>query len=128
MANIRHGREEQGLNEWVPGYRASNRAYLHDVRHHGPQLSEGPTQNRQNCDVNRVLRHPSVRLSVGRARALSVVKRTWSPSRFRIYSPVAFMGAYWASWGAMIRPASDKSDTRTKDHRGNQPIGRVVRH
>ena len=31
-----------------PGHRSSNRAYLHDVRHHRPQLSEGPTQNRRN--------------------------------------------------------------------------------
>ena len=45
------------MNEWVPGYRASNRAYLHNARHRGPQLSEGPTRNRQNCNVNRVLRH-----------------------------------------------------------------------
>ena len=61
VAHIRRGSEEQGLNEWLLGYHASNRAYLHDATHHGPQLSEGPTRNRQNCDVNSVLRHPSVR-------------------------------------------------------------------
>ena len=123
-----HGREEQGLNEWVPGYRASNRAYLHDVRHHVPQLSEGPTRNRQNYDVNRVLRHrdrATLRWAArGRFQSRSELGLEPIPNLL----PSGFQGVYWASWGAMIRPASDKSDTRTKDHRGNQPIGRVVRH
>ena len=34
------------------GQRVTNRAYLHDVRHHGPQLSDGPAQNRRDGDAN----------------------------------------------------------------------------
>ena len=36
------------------GHRVINRAYLHDVRHHGRQLTEGPTQNRRNGGANTV--------------------------------------------------------------------------
>ena len=94
----RDRREEQGAKKLFPGHRSSNRAYLHDVRHHGPQLSEGPTQNRRNGDAKqgfssqttRALREPCAR---------SVAKRILSPSGFRIYSPVAFRGCIWRPGG-----------------------------
>ena len=111
------------MNEWVPGYRASNRAYLHDFR----QLSEGPTRNRQNYDVIRVLRHRE-RATLRRAARGFSREANLVPESIPNLLPSGFHGVYWASWGALIRPASDKSGTQLKDLRGNQPFGRVVRH
>ena len=109
------------------GHRVINRAYLHDVRHHGPQLSEGPTQNRRNGDAKRVFHH-SNHASLARAVRAFGRETNFVPKRIPNLLPSGFQGVYWASWGALIRPASDKSGTQLKDRRGNQPIGRVVRH
>ena len=107
---------EQGAKKLFPGHRSSNRAYLHDVRHHGPQLSEGPTQNRRNGDAKQGFSsHDHASL----ARAVRAFGRETNFVSKRIPNllPSGFQGVYLASWGALIRPASYNRHTRPKGQR-----------
>ena len=106
-----------GAKKLFPGHRASNRAYLHDVWHHGPQLSEGPTQNRRDGDANRVFHH-SDHASLARAVRAFGRETNFVPKRIPNLLPSGFQGVYLASWGALIRPASHNRHTRPKGQRG----------
>ena len=76
-------------------HRVINRAYLHDVRHHGPQLSEGPTQNRRNGGANTVFTTATTAAACSqRTRGINLMTSFESiilePSRFDLMTSLLY--------------------------------------
>ena len=84
------------------GHRVINRAYLHDVRHHGRQLTEGPTQNRRNGGANTVFTAPTTpRACSQRTRGINLMTSFESiilePNRFDLMTSLLDDAFYYLS-------------------------------
>ena len=96
------------------GHRVINRAYLHDVRHHGPQLSEGPTQNRRNGGANTVFTTATTAAAFSqRTRGINLMTSFESiilePNRFDLMTSLLDDAFYYLSATCDKRACAEKS-------------------